>query len=170
MKKFIIVQVDYKYCDYLRVFDNKVAYNSGRKELRPFIGALFMIGDIEYFVPLSSPKDKHKYIPDSLDFIKIDNGTLGAINFNNMIPVNKSCYHIVDIKKVSDYKYSILLQRQMRWLNRNYKDISKKAYELYIDYKEGIISNKIKKRCCNFLLLEEKCLEYQNTKELVSNK
>ena len=35
-----IVRVDSDYCDYLRQFDNKVAYNKHEKELRPFIGIL----------------------------------------------------------------------------------------------------------------------------------
>ena len=30
------VKVDYKYCNYLRKYDNKVSYNEGIKELRPF--------------------------------------------------------------------------------------------------------------------------------------
>ena len=38
MKSFNIVQVDYKYCDFLRKFDERVPYNYGKKELRPFIG------------------------------------------------------------------------------------------------------------------------------------
>ncbi len=33
-----IVRVNSDYCDYLRKFDNKVAYNKNEKELRPFIG------------------------------------------------------------------------------------------------------------------------------------
>ena len=36
-----IVRVNSDYCDYLRKFDNKVAYNKNEKELRPFIGILF---------------------------------------------------------------------------------------------------------------------------------
>ena len=60
MNKFIIVKIDINYCNYLRKFDNKVAYNSGKKELRPFIGILFKVGKIDYFAPLSSPKNKHK--------------------------------------------------------------------------------------------------------------
>jgi len=32
-----IVRVNSDYCDYLRKFDNKVAYNKYEKELRPFI-------------------------------------------------------------------------------------------------------------------------------------
>lgn len=37
IRNFRIVKVNYKYCDYLRQFDNKVPYNTGSKELRPFI-------------------------------------------------------------------------------------------------------------------------------------
>lgn len=59
-KSFKLVKVDYKYCDYLRNFDNKVPYNAGIKDLRPFIGVLFTIDKCEYFAPLSSPKPKHK--------------------------------------------------------------------------------------------------------------
>ncbi len=89
MKKFIIVQVDYKYCDYLRKYDKRVPYNSGIKRNRPFIGVLFMVGEIEYFTPLSSPKEKHQKMKNNIDFIKLSGGKLGAINFNNMIPVKK---------------------------------------------------------------------------------
>ena len=49
-KKFKIVKVDYKYCNYLREFDYRVAYNSGIKELRPYIGVLFKVMDIEYLL------------------------------------------------------------------------------------------------------------------------
>ena len=38
-----IVKVDSDYCDYLRKFDNKVAYNKFEKELRPFIGVLLQL-------------------------------------------------------------------------------------------------------------------------------
>ena len=87
-----IVRVDSDYCDYLRKFDNKVAYNKNEKELRPFIGILFEIDNFEYFAPLSSPKEKHKSMKNTLDFFKIDGGELGAVNFNNMIPVSSRNY------------------------------------------------------------------------------
>ena len=69
-KSFKIVKVDYKYCDFLRKYDNKVTYNAGTKDLRPFIGVLFTIGNCEYFSPLSSPKPKHKKLKNTLDLIK----------------------------------------------------------------------------------------------------
>ena len=70
-KNLKIVKVDSNYCDYLRQFDNKVPYNYNNKELKPFIGILFKVEDVEYFAPLSSPKEKHKKIRNTLDLIKI---------------------------------------------------------------------------------------------------
>ena len=87
-----IVKVDYRYCDYLRKFDNKVAYNAGNKELRPFIGVLFEIENMKYFAPLSSPKEKHSRLKNTLDLLKIDGGKFGVINFNNMIRVYENNY------------------------------------------------------------------------------
>ena len=103
-RKFRIVKVDYKYCDYLRKYDNKVVYNAGEKELRPFIGVLFNIGKLEYFAPLSSPKEKHKKLKNTLDLIKINNGIYGVINFNNMIPVTDKNYEEFDLNKETDDK------------------------------------------------------------------
>lgn len=91
-----IVRVNPEYCDYLRKYDNKVAYNKNEKELRPFIGILFKIDTCEYFAPLSSPKLKHKNMKNTVDFFKIKDGELGAVNFNNMIPVMKRDYTIVE--------------------------------------------------------------------------
>ena len=99
IKKLRIVRVDSDYCDYLRKFDNKVAYNKNEKELRPFIGILFEINECEYFAPLSSPKPKHKNMKNTIDFLKIKNGELGAVNFNNMIPVKKKNYLLIDLNK-----------------------------------------------------------------------
>ena len=63
-----IVRVNSDYCDYLRQFDNKVAYNKHEKELRPFIGILFEIDTCKYFAPLSSPKLKHRKMKNMIDF------------------------------------------------------------------------------------------------------
>lgn len=153
------------YCDYLRKFDNRVSYNKYEKELRPFIGILFKIDACEYFAPLSSPKEKHKKMKNTVDFFKIKNGELGAINFNNMIPVKEDNYSLVDLNKetltISELKYQKLLREQLDWLNANYiqvKNKSKKLYQLYIG---GKLTENIKSRCCNFKLLEAKCLEYE---------
>ncbi len=96
-----IVRVNTDYCDYLRKYDNKVAYNKHEKELRPFIGILFKIENCEYFAPLASPKEKHIKMKNKIDFLKIKGGELGAVNFNNMIPVKEQNYYLVDLNKTN---------------------------------------------------------------------
>lgn len=168
MRNFILVKVDHKYCDYLRKFDSRVMYNAGVKELKPFIGVLFKVNDKEYYAPLSSPKPKHSSLRNTLDIIKIDNGNYGIINFNNMIPVTKNNYEVIDlykkIKNESELKRQKLLKAQLRWLNNNYKYVSNKAIRMYNLYINNNLPKRVQNRCCNFRLLESKCSEYNNIK------
>jgi len=89
-----LVQIESDYCDYLRKFDKRVPYNFGEKETRPFVGILFSVESKLYFAPISSPKIKHLKMKETIDFMKLDNGNLGAINFNNMIPVSEKFYKV----------------------------------------------------------------------------
>ena len=168
-KKFKIVKIDYRYCNYLRKYDNKVVYNSGSKELRPFVGVLFTINKNEYFAPLSSPKEKHKKIRNTLDLIKIDKGRLGVINFNNMIPTHKLFYREFNLNKktnnIEELKVINLMKKQLRWLTIDKKEIYTKSRLLYNLYKNNKLPKNVKDRCCNFLLLEEKSIEYLKSKE-----
>lgn len=163
-----IVRVNSNYCDYLREFDNRVSYNKNEKELRPFIGVLFVIDNCEYFAPLSSPKAKHRKMKNTVDFFKIKDGELGAVNFNNMIPVTSKDYTIVELNKetltLAELKYQKLLKEQLNWLNANYNQVKNKSFKLYELYNNGKLSENIKARCCNFKLLEEKCMIYNNRK------
>ncbi len=167
-KSLKIVKIDSKYCDFLRHFDNKVPYNIGNKELRPFIGVLFNVGKYEYFAPLSSPKEKHKRIKNTLDLIKIQDGELGVINFNNMIPVVNNNYIEFDLSKKGKDKFNLyrieLLTNQLRWLTANKKIIYTKSRLLYNLYKFDKLPKNVRNRCCNFPLLEEKCMEYNESK------
>ncbi len=165
-----IVKVDTKYCDYLRGFDNKVSYNKDSKELRPFVGVLFKIKNILYFAPLSSPKPKHLNMKNTLDFYKIDDGKLGAVNFNNMIPVRDNNFIEIDLNKkchnISDIKYQKLLIEQLTWLNEHSIQLKKKSYNLYKLYINKKLPKSLINRCCNFKLLEEKCALYNEEKVL----
>lgn len=75
---------------------------------------------------------------NTLNFVKIDNGKLGAINFNNMIPVQLCNYEIIDLNKKlnnkNDIKYQKLLKEQLNWLNKNYiqMSVNLKKYIHYI--------------------------------------
>ena len=72
------------------------------KNRRPFVGIILKINGINYFAPLSSPKEKHLNMKNNIDFIKINKGRDGVINLNNMIPIpEEQCYEI-NIKEEND--------------------------------------------------------------------
>lgn len=160
------VKVDAEYCDYLRKFDGKVTYNKNSKELRPFIGILFTIYKYEYFAPLSSPKKKHLTMKNTIDFYKINEGKLGAINFNNMIPVMENNYELLKIDKkdcsLKEEKYQRMLKSQLSYLNKYYIEVKNKSKKLYDLYNNNKLPKNIKDRCCNFKMLEEKCRDYNS--------
>ena len=165
MKSLKIYNVSQQYYNYVRRYDDKVPHMSGNKAGRPFIGIVLEINDSLYFAPLTSPKIKHLRMRNSVDFTKIDEGKLGAINFNNMLPVPESEITEVELKiNIFDSKslkaYKTLLEKQRIWCNEHKEHIYKKAEKLYnlIDNPDRI---KIKERCCNFRLLEQKCREYE---------
>ena len=101
---------------------------------------------------------------NTLDFLKIKDGELGAVNFNNMIPVNEDNYVLINLNKrklnEQEIKYQNLLKEQLKWLNKNYNQVKNKSFRLYELYNNEKLPQNIKQRCCNFKLLEEKCMEY----------
>ena len=103
-----------------------------------------------------------------IDFFKIKDGELGAVNFNNMIPVTDKNYTLVDLNKetltIAELKYQKLLKEQLNWLNAHYRQVKNKSFKLYQLYNSGKLPDNMKSRCCNFKLLEEKCLEYNKIK------
>lgn len=167
MGNLILVRLNSEYCDYLRQFDNRVPYNYDRKKLRPFVGILFEVNGFKYFAPLSSPKPKHKTMKTTLDFFKISNGDLGAINFNNMLPVTDKNIIELDLDKEcstrNEEKYIKMLKEQLFWLNRNDDKIYDRSKKLYNKYIDGTLNKSIAKRCCDFKLLEQKCIEYNKS-------
>lgn len=120
---------------------------------RSFIGVLFEINNIEYFALLSSPKPKHINMHSSMDFIKIDDGKLGVINLNNMIPVKEGLYNIIDLNNFPPDKqsqlYYYLLNKQYKWINSHGIQITKKSKRLYDLY----IQNKLLSNIRNVVIL-----------------
>ena len=156
--------VDSSYFEYLRKFEPRVPFV---KEQRPFLGIALKINYKNYFAPLASPKEKHKMMHKQRDLIKIDDGKLGVINLNNMIPIPISRCIRIDLENLGDDKYRTLLKKQLIWCNQNSKEIIKTAEKLYnsICYSDKPDSM-LKKRCCNFKLLERKCIEFMKVNTL----
>lgn len=147
------------YVNFLRQFDSKVPEN--KIEKRPFVGIVFSISGNNFFAPLSSPKQKHLRMKNGADFHKINGGQQGAINFNNMIPIPTSELILIDINSITDIGYKNLLNSQLKFINSIQKVLEKKAENLYrlVGSDDRFLSSnqiKIKQRCIDFGLLQEK--------------
>lgn len=154
--RIYIVKEDY--INYLKKFHDNIRDN--KNESGPYIGILLEVNGMNYIAPLASPKEKHKSMKNNIDFFKLENGDLGVINLNNMIPVHKENIVEYNFEERHNRKYSILLTKQIRFINKNEDVIKNKANKLY----NKIISGRsfIAKRCVNFELIEKKALEYNS--------
>lgn len=126
--RIYIVKEDY--INYLKKFDDNIRDN--KNESRPYIGILLEVNGMNYIAPLASPKEKHKSMKNNIDFFKLENGDLGVINLNNMIPVYKENIVEYNFEERHNRKYSILLRKQIRFINKNEDVIKNKANKLYI--------------------------------------
>ena len=163
-----IYKIQDEYVKYLRTKEPKVLQN--KEEKRPYIGTVLEITGYTYFIPLSSPKKKHKDMKNMKDFHKIEGGKYGVINFNKIIPVPKKC--IIDFKfeDEEDIEYRTLLQNQFNCIKDMKSIIINKSngiYSLFHTDDINLSGNdlKVKQRCCNFDLLEKMCDEYQTNKD-----
>ena len=156
--KFYEVSEDY--VDYLvphapHLFRNK---KQGQQNSRKYIGVVLHINEMNYFAPLSSFKDKHHKMNETLDLIKIKN--YSVINLNNMFPVPEDCYFYVDISKECNLKYKSLLLAEYRFIKSIQNKIRKNATILY-NLKNKGQKSALTNRCNDFLLLEKLCKEYK---------
>ena len=168
--KWYIIRKDY--VDYLKKFDEKVQNIEYYNTAKPYIGVVFSINDFKYYVPISSKKQKYNKMKENMDFIKIiDNKQiLSVINLNNMIPVIKEELKLLKYEEIANYfcfddeiskqKYIRLLKKEINIINQRKDEIIKRAKKLY-KLKNKFPNSSLGIRCCDFKLLEQKCLEYK---------
>ena len=157
--------IDMKYIRSLAKADDNVLSISPQigKSTRPFVGLVVVFDKIQYCIPLSSPKPKHYKMKNDIDFSKIfdpDNVLIGVLNFNNMIHVNNVVITKLDLKihdkdSLSTKQYKKLATNQLNYCRQNQNSIISKAIKLYTLITKGKPNISLKKRCCNFLKLEE---------------
>ena len=155
-----IYRADINYCNYLHYYEPKIPFTQNRKETRPFVGVVLCVNGKNFFAPLTSPKEKHIKMKNAQDFLKIDDGKLGGINFNNMIPIPKRYLSKIYIRKIRDENYKKMLYMQINWIEKNELRISNRAKNLYYLVTEKKANKELIDRCCDFRLLEQKCQEF----------
>lgn len=159
MNRLSLYRVNIDYIKYLWSYDNRVQYNPNSKdaytENRPYVGIVISINNLDYFAPLEHPRDAHKNLKSNGILLKIEEGKYGLIAFNNMIPIDRSHLIAFDIQKETLY-YQNILSHQLNFCNDNKDVIRDRAQDTYMR-RTQCPNNFIKKNCCNFTLLEEKC-------------
>lgn len=153
-----LVTVESKYIKYLYNHDNRVMFNKNQK--RPYLGIMFEVKGNKYYAPLTHPKLKFKTMKNEVDFMKIKGGELGAINFNNMIPIVDSSAKIMEIATITDIKYKMLLINQIEFFNEYETEIINRATKLYKAYRTKKLRKAVFDRCCNFFVLESFAKKY----------
>ena len=113
---------------------------------------------MNYFAPLSSYKDKHKKMKETIDFIKIKE--YAVINLNNMIPVPENQIIELDINKEKDSSYRYLLQAESREINKQKNRIRKNAQIVYSHKIHNGNETVLAKRINDFIMLEKLCKKF----------
>lgn len=164
-----------EYIRYLRKFDNKVYDNkeNNRKVMRKYLGIVLTINELNYYIPMSSPKNsdykdneiRKSIIPiirmvsnEEINNIPVLKGTL---RISNMIPVPISELILYEPKNEQDKDYKILVEKELEFIDKNEEMIKKYAMILYKqkinNYNVSYIKNVV-----DFKLLEKKCKEYKS--------
>lgn len=157
MGKFKFCHISDKYIAYLHSIDNRVQLNKG--EHRPYVGIVLKVQGADYYVPLESPKPNHAKIKNGGPVLKMDDGKLGIMGFNNMIPVGKDCLLDFEIREVADEKYRMLLYNQVRYCEKHWDLILRRAETVYRKAVERNVPL-YSRVCCDFKKLERKSKNY----------
>lgn len=163
-RKIYLYTISNSYINYLQQFDTKISlHNSTQGSV--YVGAVLEISnDVSYFVPLTSyskekeERMKHrKQLVLSLHELGDSDNKLGYMLFNNMIPVPKTELQLIDLSDQSIPKNRMmkLQQTYMRSILSGIENKSAVVYRKQIDGDPYYV-----RWCCNFTLLERKCVEF----------
>ena len=170
-----LYSVNDNYINYLRKFDTKVYDNkeNNRKVMRKYLGIVLKINELNYYIPMSSPK-KSDYNSDNsitksiIPIIRVISDEevnhipvlKGTLRISNMIPVPDSELILYEPKYEKNENYKILVEKELEFIEKNEQMIQKYASIIYNqkikNYNVSYIKNVV-----DFKLLEKKCREYK---------
>ena len=161
-QKIRFYEVEDEYRRYLYQFDKKVSLKSDRN----YTGIIVSLENIFYVIPLTSKplrKDGRKRNKRTTVEIYNESGILiSALLINNMIPVDLRYCNLVNIEKE---KYKDYLISEYTYLRKKevIKEILLKVSNVY-DIVKHDKDDFLKSFCCDFKLLEDKCVIYKKQK------
>ncbi len=156
-----IYEIDSAYIAYLSTFEEHLFRNKKVTQdfSRKYIGIVIEINGFKYFAPLSSFKQKHNRLCETVDFIKV--GIYAVINLNNMFPAPMPLCKSVKIENIKNEHYKNLVRAEYRIIKQKTEQILSNAKDVYNHKMINDGKSKLSQRCNDFKLLEEKCKEYK---------
>ena len=169
-----LYEVTDRYINYLRKFDKRVYDNkeNNRKVMRKYLGIVLKINGLNYYIPMSSPKNsdyinneiRKSIIPiiriisnEEKDNIPVLKGTL---RISNMIPVPDSELILYEPKNEKNKNYKILVEKELEFIGKH-EDMIKKYANILYKQKVNQYNVSYIKNVVDFKLLEEKCIKYK---------
>lgn len=165
MEKLNFYDVDRGYIAYLQEEERKVRgftrvpnmeYDGEQKFL---CGIVLKINTIDYYVPVTSFKEKKSENIRIVFLNDYKNPVKGSLRFNYMIPVPRDTIKVRVIKEEPQINRRLFLNKQLEFCNNNITKILNQANRTY----KRIINNynpSLTFNSCDFKLLEIKYLEY----------
>lgn len=156
---------DEEFLNYLREKDKRIPNTDyGDGKYKPFFGELFEIDGLVYITQVSHPKERHKKMKNSKDFLKVyddKDNFIAVINLNYMFPIQRKLLEKLDYQKINinndANNYISLLKKELKAIDK--MEVDEKAKYIY-NLKCNYPNNKISKRCLDFKALEEYAKKY----------
>ena len=122
-------------------------------------GIVLKVSNNDYYVPVSSYKEKKQ--DNILIIFKEDkyNPVKGSLRFNYMFPVPQNLIKLRVINDEQNNERKRFLNRQLLFCNEESEKIFNQANRTYTIVTKGLNPNLIK-NSCDFILLEKACIEY----------
>lgn len=182
MEEFKLYSVSDEYVEWLRkyfpnVYSNKI---NSRTHTRKYLGVVLQIGQYNYYIPMSSPKNSDYQIAGVNKIIKksivpiirivVKNSSRekelkGALRISHMIPVPSSELELYDMENESDSTYKDLVQNEMIFIRKNREKIVANAKLLYKQKAANDTTAGYVKSALNYRKLEMLCDSFIEHKE-----
>ena len=179
MKQFKLYSVSDEYIEWLRkefpnVYSNKI---DSRTHTRKYLGVVLKIGNYNYYVPMSSPKEsdyqvagdskviKKSIVPIIRIVVKNTDGKKelkGTLRISHMIPVPESELELYDLENETDSTYKDLVQNEMIFIRKNKEKILMNANLLYKQKNANDTTAGYVKSALEYQSLETLCDAFKN--------
>ncbi|MBS6262406.1 MAG: type III toxin-antitoxin system ToxN/AbiQ family toxin [Clostridium sp.] len=181
MEQFKLYSVSDTYVEWLRkdfpnVYSNKI---NSRTHTRKYLGIVLQIGQYNYYVPMSSPKDSDYQIAGAVKVIKksivpiirivVKNSAgekelKGTLRMSHMIPVPESELELYDLEHEVDATYRDLVRNEMIFIRKNRDKIYSNAKLLYKQKAANDTTAGYVKSALDYQALERLCDLFKESK------